>query len=513
MSLDTKYRPLRYSDVLGQQATIQVCRELVRKGQGFRQSYVFAGAWGSGKTTLARILARAVLCENPQDGEPCDRCLQCTSILEERSENFIEVDAATNSSKEDIKRITEEASFGSFSGQRKIYLLDECHQLSKQSMDALLKPLEDNIRGTQDKQLVCLFCTTEPEKMRKAITSRCAPVFRIRPNTPDEVAARLDYICEQEGIERDPAVLSLIAEVTECHVRDSIKAIEGVSMLGRIDHESVTTYLHLDANALFLDLLEEIGTNLPSAMGTVEKLLTKVSPSSCYERMADVAMLAYRLNLLKTAAVPSYWNRARLEAVGDVHREFLVSFAERFAQRPHHATASMFTCDVASLHQMRTGMVVRATATEVLVPTRVAAPAAEAPVAPLVQVAQSAEEGSTEVESQGGLEYVTPPDVPPERAPAAAPLPAAAPGKNVVDTGSVKVAATPVVTTTGVYLHPSAQNRRAASPQRQDSSDGHDDGNMPSGMFQELVRRWVIELTREQQSSGRSTRRADVGNP
>jgi DNA polymerase III subunit gamma/tau len=499
MSLDTKYRPLQYSDVLGQQATIQICREIVRKGHGFRQSYVFAGAWGSGKTTLARIMARAILCEAPREGEPCDRCAQCVAILEERSENFIEVDAATNSSKEDIKRITEEAAFGSFSGQRKIYLLDECHQLSKQSMDALLKPLEDNVRGTQDKQLICLFCTTDPEKMRKAIMSRCAPAFRIRPNTPDEVAARLDYICEQEGIDRDSTVLPLIAEVTECHIRDAIKAVEGVSMLGRIDAETVTTYLHLDANALFLELLEEIGTDLPAAMATIEKLLMKVSPSSCYERMADVCMLAYRLSLLKTATVPSYWDRARLEAVGEHHREFLVAFAERFAQRPAHATTSMFTCDVASLHQHRTGMVVRAAATEVLVPTRVAAqePAPVRP-APTLEVAEMPPSESDSAHTKGTPRVVQ----------------ATSPVKNDVAMGSVQVTATPVVTpSTGVYLHPSAQNRRAALPSRPNSSDLREELNMPPEMFSELLRRWVIELTREQHISGRQTRRADMGNP
>lgn len=499
MSLDTKYRPRRYSDVLGQQATIQVCRELVRKGHGFRQSYVFAGAWGSGKTTLARILARAMLCEKPQDGEPCDQCDQCLAVLEERSENFIEVDAATNSSKEDIKRITEEAAFGSFSGQRKIYLLDECHQLSKQSMDALLKPLEDNIRGTQDKQLVCLFCTTEPEKMRKAITSRCAPVFRIRTNTPDEVAARLDYICEQEGIERDISALALIAEVTECHVRDSIKAIEGVSMLGRIDHEAVTTYLHLDANALFLELLEGIGTDLAAALGVIERLLVKVSPSSCYERMADVCMLAYRLALLKTATVPSYWDRQRLEAVGNLHRDFLVAFAERFAQRPSHATAAMFTCDVASLHHHRTGTVVRAVATEVLVPTRAAisveAPR-QAPTALAVMAEGPADEGNAEEEI----------------APPVASTPSQ-PIKVEAQPGNMRAVDTPVVTTTGVYLHPSAQNRRAASPARSESSEIRKESNMPPWMFTELVRRWVIELTGEQHASGRPTRRADMGHP
>ena len=126
MSLDTKYRPLRYADVLGQEATIKVVKEYVKSGHGFRQSYVFAGGHGGGKTTLGRILARALLCEKPVEGEPCDQCLSCTSMLAGKSEGFIEVDAATNSGKEHVKRITEEAAFGTYSGQKRLYLFDEC---------------------------------------------------------------------------------------------------------------------------------------------------------------------------------------------------------------------------------------------------------------------------------------------------------------------------------------------------------------------------------------------------
>lgn len=497
MSLDTKYRPRRYSDVLGQQATIQICREIVRQSHGFRQSYVFAGPYGSGKTTLARIFGRALLCESPRDGEPCDECSQCLAVLTERSENFIEVDAATNSTKEDVKRITEEAAFGSFSGQRKLYLLDECHQLSKQSMDALLKPLEDNIRGTQDKQLVALFCTTEPERMRKAITSRCAPVFRIRPNTPEEIASRLDFICEQEEIARDISALELIAEVTECHVRDCIKAVEGVSMLGRIDHEAVTTYLHLDANALFLDLLEGIGTDLPAAMQVVEKLLVKVSPASCYERMAEVCMLAYRLAVLKSANVPSYWDRGRLDTVGSTQGEFLVAFAERFAQRPNHATTAMFACDVASLHHLRTGTVVRAVSTEVLVPTRTAS---------TPQSSDAVAGGSTPILPARQEEIVA------SREDDGAMPANEARANSGRSAGSVKSPEMAIVTpSTGVFIHPNAQNRRAAAPNRSNFVEEDEDPNMPSGEFVKIVRRWVIELTREQ-SSGRSPRRTDVGS-
>src|SRR6056300_2006150 len=101
MSLDTKYRPITYNDVLGQRSSIKTLKGLVSNEAGWRQSYLFAGPFGSGKTTLGRILARALLCESPQEGEPCDKCSSCEGLLKGGSDAFIEVDAATNSGKAD----------------------------------------------------------------------------------------------------------------------------------------------------------------------------------------------------------------------------------------------------------------------------------------------------------------------------------------------------------------------------------------------------------------------------
>jgi len=127
LSIDTTYRPHIYADVLGQQKTILILRQIVIDGTGFHQSYVLAGPWGSGKTTLARILARALLCAAPKNGNPCDQCSSCRSILElGTSDDFCEFDAATNSGKDDIKKLTEEAEFSTLSGRRRIYIIDEC---------------------------------------------------------------------------------------------------------------------------------------------------------------------------------------------------------------------------------------------------------------------------------------------------------------------------------------------------------------------------------------------------
>ena len=355
MALDTKYRPQHFTDVIGQDGSVKVMRQFVRSGTGFHQSYLFCGFHGSGKTTMGRILARALLCESPVDGNPCDRCDSCTSILERgSSECFTEFDAATNSGKDAIKSIVDNIHYDTFSGKRRIYLMDEAHRLSKEALDALLKPMEDTVPGGEDKLLVCIFCTTEPEKMRSTIFSRCAPAFVIRRVPPEGIADRLTFVCEQEGIPYEREALILIAEATECHIRDGLKALEGVWMLGGATVDNVRQYLRLNVNSLYLDILSAIGTDMSRLLNLADQVLQSVSPSTAYERLAEATMLAYRVSL-GAARPPSYWSKDQLDAVGKMHQDQLVRFAEVFASRPGNPVPAMLSCDLAMLHHTRVG--------------------------------------------------------------------------------------------------------------------------------------------------------------
>ncbi|MHC4780373.1 MAG: DNA polymerase III subunit, partial [Planctomycetota bacterium] len=273
----------------------------------------------------------------------------CRSILEGGSHtDFIEVDAATNSGKAEIKKIIEELEYTTFSGGRRIYLFDESHQLSREALDALLKPLEENLPGSNQKRLVCIFCTTEPEKMRATILSRCAPAFVIRPLSPEVIAKRLAFVCDSEGITYDADVLPLIAEVTECHIRDALKAIEGVSMLGPIDHENASTYLHLDLNDAYLEILTEIGRSLGSAITTAEKIMKRASPLTCYQKLARTAMLAFKVSL-GVEKPPTFWNASRVADLAS-KKETLLGYTSVFSSRPGRPTPSMLYCDIAQLH-------------------------------------------------------------------------------------------------------------------------------------------------------------------
>jgi len=351
MALDTKYRPNTYDGVLGQSSTVQILRQYVKSGSGFHQSYLFAGPWGSGKTTLGRILARSLLCEAPVDGAACDACTSCRSILiGGTSENFVEIDAATNSGKDSIRKIVEEISYSTFSGKQRIYLFDESHRLSTDALDALLKPLEDCVPGSEDKSLVCIFCTTEPERMRSTLLSRCAPAFIIKPVTPIQIGERLSVVCDSESISYDREALNLIGELTECHIRDALKAVEGVSMLGSVTRENVAKYLHLDSHILVLDILSSILGDLPKALSVASGLLQTTSPTTLYEKLSEMAMLAYRVKL-GVAKAPSYLDPSRLQSVGETVGDKLLTYATRFASRPSRPSSSMVLCDIAQLHQ------------------------------------------------------------------------------------------------------------------------------------------------------------------
>lgn len=351
MALDTRYRPQKYADVLGQQHTVDILRQFVIEGRGFHQSYVFCGQHGSGKTTMARIFARALLCQTPVEGNPCDTCSSCLSFLEGAGhEAFEELDAATKSGKSDLTRILEDVSYATVTGKRRIYLMDEAHRLSKSALDALLKPMEDSAPGSEDKRLVCIFCTTEPEKMVGTIFSRCAPAFVIKSAPLSAIADRLEMICKEEQIPYERSALDLIAEQSGSHIRDALKMLEGVSMLGGVLLSHAKQYLHLDANTPVLDLLEALGQDLPRAVQVAETLSVKMSPSSAYERIAEAALLMYRVHL-KVADPPLKWDRERILRLSERGAAWL-NVAQRYAAPPHRPTANTLVLDTSTAHHL-----------------------------------------------------------------------------------------------------------------------------------------------------------------
>lgn len=358
MSLDTTYRPRVFSDVVGQDGIVSVLRQFVKSGAGFHQSYVFCGSYGSGKTTLARILARALLCDAPVNGDPCDKCASCQEILESNGTiNFVEVDAATQSGTEDMRRIVEQVSYDGFAGRRRIFLFDEAHRLTKGALDALLKPMEDCAVGSDDKQLVCIFCTTEPESMRATIFSRCAPSFVVQKVSPTVMAQRLAWVCDQEGIPYELPALTLVSELVECHFRNALKAVESISQVGALNEANVRTYLKLAAVDLYLGVLYAVGRDQRALINFTSKLSELVSPTVAYVKLSELAMVVFRHGL-GAGKAPAYLRADWLTKIWAAQQDFLLRIAQLLSSRPGHPTFAMLDCDLSMLHSEKMGGVV-----------------------------------------------------------------------------------------------------------------------------------------------------------
>ena len=301
------------------------------------------GPSGSGKTTLGRIMARALLCENPVKGDPCDQCNSCKAMLDGSHDSFIEVDAATNSGKADVKKLLENLNYTSFSGSKKLYLFDEAHQLSKDALDALLKPMEENDKGSFDKRLVCIFATTEPEKMRQTVLSRCAPAFIIKHVNSEEIADRLEMVCTEEGFESEREALVLIADFTEGHIRDALKAIEGVaSKEGKVSVQGVREYLHVDRNDQICKLLI---SDVSQSLIILEDLLMSTPVGVVYDRLLTAATWSISIGY-GSGKPPPFWKKDILTKAWDLHQDGLLALADDLASAPYRPTSAMLKVSV-----------------------------------------------------------------------------------------------------------------------------------------------------------------------
>lgn len=283
---DTRYRPRVFGDVLGQEGSVRVLRARLTKGEGFNTSYIFAGGHGSGKTTLARILARALLCHQLRDnGDPCNECEHCVACLEERMGAFTELDAASQGTTADMRRLVEHLAYDYPGVKKRIYLLDEAHRMSRDAQDVLLKPIEDN-------RVVVLFCTTEGGKLRDTIKSRCE-LYDIRKIQREDILGRVRRILEEEKVEfEDDAVLTVI-DYARGHVRDVLNRLETIAQLGPITMEAVRERLDLSMVSVYYDVLLALG-DAPRVIELVESACGRVGPAQVATGLAEAAMNAYR---------------------------------------------------------------------------------------------------------------------------------------------------------------------------------------------------------------------------
>lgn len=214
-----KWRPARFSEVVGQpQVTVTLKNEL--KSGRIAHAYLFTGSRGTGKTSCAKILAKAVNCLSPADGDPCGECSICRGIDDGSVMDVVEIDAASNNGVENIRSLREEANFTPVAAKYRVYIIDEVHMLSVGAFNALLKTLEE-----PPAHVIFILATTEVHKIPATILSRCQR-FDFHRIAPQEIADRLLYISEQEGAKLDPQAALLIARLADGAMRDALSILD-----------------------------------------------------------------------------------------------------------------------------------------------------------------------------------------------------------------------------------------------------------------------------------------------
>lgn len=216
------FRPAVFDDVSGQEHVTQILKKQIETGQP-AHAYLFCGTRGTGKTTTARILANAVNCLNPRDGNPCGKCEVCRMFAEERFADVTEMDAASNSGVEHIREIREKAALLPIQGRYRVYIIDEAHMLSAGAFNALLKTLEEPPEHT-----IFILATTELRKIPKTIASRCQH-FDFHRITDADIVARLRYVAGQIGVSAGDDALRLLAEQSDGALRDALSLLEQCS--------------------------------------------------------------------------------------------------------------------------------------------------------------------------------------------------------------------------------------------------------------------------------------------
>lgn len=371
MSWDTKYRPLKFSDVLGQAGAVQVLKARLKKGTALDTNYIFSGGPGQGKTTLARILARAVLCQqlNTEDPDPCNECDNCLAILNETSGAFVERDAASQGTVDHMRAIVDDLPFAVFGAPKRVYLFDECHRMSKDAQDVLLKPLEE-------KRMLGMFCTTEPEKIRGAIRTRCEE-HQIRKITREDILSRMRMVLQQEKVEfEDDGVLTVI-DVCGGGVRDTLNKLEMIAQMGPVTIESARAYLNLSVISTYYEILIALPNQPKDALELVDKACDRVTPEEVAGGLAEAAMNSFRLANGMMADF-AYADRTLGQKVFETYQGQLVKVAEYFL-RSRYATRIGLSCDVVTLSQALRGgslsTVSVASAPIAVAPVAMAAPA------------------------------------------------------------------------------------------------------------------------------------------
>ncbi len=254
--LARKWRPGTFADLVGQQHVVRALSNALTRGQ-LHHAYLFTGTRGVGKTTLARILSKALNCEQGVSASPCGVCTACREVDEGRFVDLLEVDAASRTKVDQTRELLENVPFAPVKGRFKVYLIDEVHMFSAHSFNALLKTLEE-----PPPHVKFLLATTDPQKVPVTVLSRCLQ-FNLKRLLPDEIKGQMAHILEQEGIDAEPKALALLAKVADGSMRDGLSLLDQAIAYGggRVGTDEVTAMLGAVSSDAVFRLIQALAEN------------------------------------------------------------------------------------------------------------------------------------------------------------------------------------------------------------------------------------------------------------
>ena len=269
-ALYRKFRPVTFDDVKGQDHIVTTLKNQLNAGR-IGHAYLFCGTRGTGKTTVAKIFAKAVNCENPKDGSPCGECAMCKAIAAGTSMNVIEIDAASNNGVENIREIIEEVTYPPVEGKYKVYIMDEAHMLSEGARNALLKTLEE-----PPSYVIFILATTELQRIPITIMSRCQR-YDFRRISIDTIAARMKELTQIEGIDADDRALRYVAKAADGSMRDGLSLLDQCAAFNfgeKLTYEKTLEVLGAVDTTVFSELMRLlIDDDVIGTMDLVERVV------------------------------------------------------------------------------------------------------------------------------------------------------------------------------------------------------------------------------------------------